>query len=76
MICLECNALKINSAQIASGKNLRIELQLTLMASSLFRILGVQIGRGYEEASGRHIFRDFINAVGLITLTEDEVIVR
>lgn len=52
------------------------DLQLTLMASSLYRLLGVQIARGYEEAGGRHIFRDFIDAVGLITLTEDEVIVR
>lgn len=52
------------------------DLQLTLMASSLYRLLGVQVGRGYEEASGRHIFRDFIDAVGLITLTEDEVVVR
>jgi hypothetical protein len=52
------------------------DLQLTLMASSLYRLLGVQIGRGYEEANGRHIFRDFVDAVALITLTEDEVVVR
>jgi hypothetical protein len=52
------------------------DLQLTLMASSLYRLLGAQIGRGYAEAKGRHIFRDFIDAVGLLTLTEDERIVR
>ncbi len=52
------------------------DLQLTLMASSLYRLLGAQIGRGYEEAKGRHIFRDFIDAVGLLTLTDDAVIVR
>ena len=46
------------------------DLQLTLMASSLYRLLGAQVGRGYEEAKGRHIFRDFIDAVGLITLTD------
>ncbi len=27
------------------------DLQLTLMASSLYRLLGVQVGRGYEEAT-------------------------
>jgi hypothetical protein len=27
------------------------DLQLTLMASSLYRLLGAQVGRGYEEAS-------------------------
>ena len=52
------------------------DLQLTLMASSLYRLLGAQVGRGYEEAKGRHIFRDFIDAVGLITLTDHEIIVR
>jgi hypothetical protein len=52
------------------------DLQLTLMASSLYRLLGAQVGRGYEEAKGRHIFRDFIDAVGLITLTDHEISVR
>jgi hypothetical protein len=52
------------------------DLQLTLMASSLYRLLGAQIGRGYEEAKGRHIFRDFIDAIGLITLTDQEIVVR
>jgi len=52
------------------------DLQLTLMASSLYRLLGTQVGNGYVTAKSRHIFRDFIDAVGQVTLTEDEVIVR
>jgi hypothetical protein len=52
------------------------DLQLTLMASSLYRLLGAQIGNGYAHAKSRHIFRDFIHAVGDVTLTEREVIVR
>lgn len=52
------------------------DLQLTLMASSLYRLLGTQVGNGYATARSRHIFRDFIDAVGHVTLTEDEVIVR
>lgn len=52
------------------------DLQLTLMASSLYRLLGAQIGNGYGTARSRHIFRDFIDATGHVTLTEDEVIVR
>ena len=52
------------------------DLQLTLMASSLYRLLGTQVGNGYVTAKSRHIFRDFIDAVGHVTLTEDEVIVR
>ncbi|HKA06238.1 MAG TPA: hypothetical protein VKD71_03205, partial [Gemmataceae bacterium] len=35
------------------------DLQLTLMASSLYRLLAVRIGNGYESAKSRHLFRDF-----------------
>jgi hypothetical protein len=60
----------------AVAMKITCDLQLTLMASSLYRLLGAQVGRGYEVAKGRHIFRDFIDAVGLITLTDHEIIVR
>lgn len=52
------------------------DLQLTLMASSLYRLLGAQIGNGYATAKSRHLFRDFVDAVGHVTITHDEVIVR
>ena len=46
-------------------------LPWTLMASRLYRLLGAQVGRGDEVAKGRHILRDFIDAVGLLTLSDD-----
>src|SRR4051794_18436282 len=52
------------------------DLQLTLMASSLYRLLGRRIGNGYEVAKSRHLFRDFIDATASIRLTEGEVVVR
>jgi len=52
------------------------DLQLTLMASSLYRLLGTQIGNGYEVAKSRHLFRDFIDATAMIRLSEREVVVR
>jgi hypothetical protein len=60
----------------AVAMKLTCDLQLTLMASSLYRLLGAQVGRGYEVAKGRHIFRDFIDAVGLITLSDDVIQVQ
>jgi hypothetical protein len=60
----------------AVAMKITCDLQLTLMASSLSRLLGAQVGRGYEVAKGRHIFRDFIDAVGLITLSEDTIHVQ
>jgi hypothetical protein len=52
------------------------DLQLTLMASSLYRLLGQRLGHGYEVAKSRHLFRDFIDANAWIRLTDDEVVVR
>jgi transposase-like protein len=60
----------------AVAMKITCDLQLTLMASSLYRLLGAQVGRGYEVAKGRHIFRDFIDAVGLITLSDDTIQVQ
>ena len=52
------------------------DLQLTLMASSLYRLLGSQIGKGYETAKSRHIFRDFIDAVATVSISEEIVTVK
>jgi hypothetical protein len=52
------------------------DLQLTLMASSLYRLLGERIGNGYATAKSQHIFRDFINAVANVAITEREITVR
>lgn len=52
------------------------DLQLTLMASSLYRLLGSRIGNGYEVAKSRHLFRDFIDATAVIRVTDKEVVVR
>ena len=60
----------------AVAMKLTCDLQLTLMASSLYRLLGAQIGNGYAQATSRHLFRDFIDAVGHVTLSQGEVTVR
>jgi hypothetical protein len=52
------------------------DLQLTLMASSLYRLLAVRIGHGYETAKSRHLFRDFIDASAGVTISEGEVLVK
>lgn len=52
------------------------DLQLTLMASSLYRLLGARIGRGYERAESRHIFRDFIDATAAVDIDAKHIHVR
>jgi hypothetical protein len=63
---------------LSSAVALRVscDLQLTLMASSLYRLLGRRIGQGYEVAKSRHLFRDFIDATATVRLTKEEVVVR
>jgi len=52
------------------------DLQLTLMASSLYRLLAGRIGRGYEQAKSRHLFRDFVDATAQVTVGESDIVVR
>ena len=60
----------------AVALKINCDLQLTLMASSLYRLLAVRVGNGYESAKSRHLFRDFIDATAGITITEGEVVVK
>lgn len=53
-----------------------LDLQLTLMASSLYRLLGKRIGRGYDQARSRTIFREFVEASATVRLTREEVRVQ
>lgn len=49
------------------------DLQLTLLASSLYRLLGRRVGNGYETAKSRHIFRDLVDATAQVTITERDI---
>jgi hypothetical protein len=60
----------------AVAMKVNCDLQLTLMGSSLYRLLGAQIGGGYVTAESRHIFRDFVQASARITITDGAVEVR
>jgi hypothetical protein len=53
----------------AVAMKVNLDLQLTLMGSSLYRLLGTRIGHGYETAKSRHIFRDFVNAAAHVYIT-------
>jgi len=60
----------------AVAMKVNFDLQLTLMASSLYRLFSSKIGNGYENAKSRHVFRDFIDATAKINITENEIIVH
>ena len=53
-----------------------LDLQLTLMASGLYRLLAVRVGNGKETARSRTLFRNFVKAPADITLEDDRIDVR
>jgi hypothetical protein len=60
----------------AVAMKVNCDLQLTLMASSLYRLLGSQIGKGYNHSRAQHIFRDFIDATATVSIGEKDIVVR
>ena len=60
----------------AVAMKVNCDLQLTLMASSLYRLLAASLGNGYEKAKSRHIFRDFVDAAAFIAIDERDILVR
>ncbi len=60
----------------AVAMKVNCDVQLTLMASSLYRLLGQRVGNGYETAKSRHIFRDLVDGSAHINIEPDSITVR
>jgi hypothetical protein len=70
------NFFHMDALSSAVALKVNCDVQLTLMASSLYRHLGQRIGQGYETAKSRQLFLDFIDATGTILLDARTVTVR
>lgn len=57
------------------GLKVDFDLQITLMASSLYRLMAARIGREYERAQAKKLFRNLLDVSATVTITESEVIV-
>jgi transposase len=71
---IDCFHMDALSSAVAMKVN--CDLQLTLMASSLYRLLACQLGNGYEQAKSRHLFRDVVDASAQIVIAPKEIEVR
>jgi hypothetical protein len=60
----------------AVAMKVNCDLQLTLIASSLYRLLGSEIGNGYQSVSSRHLFRDFVEAAAQISISDSDIVVQ
>jgi hypothetical protein len=60
----------------AVAMKVNCDLQLTLMASSLYKLLACRLGNGYESVRARTVFRDIIDATANITIAEHDITIR
>ena len=65
----------MDALSAAAPLKIGLDVQLTLMASSLYRLLARRISHGYEKRKTRTLFRDLVNYPGTVHITSDEIIV-
>lgn len=70
------NFFHLDALSSAVAMKVNCDVQLTLMASSLYRLLAQRVGNGYETAKSRHLFRDFIDAHAAVDVGEREIVVH
>ena len=70
------NFFHMDAMSSAVALKVNCDLQLTLMASSLYRHLAQRIGHGYQTVKSRHLFRDFIDATATLILDERALTVQ
>lgn len=58
------------------GMKVDFDLQITLMAASLYRLMAGRIGREYEHATAKKIFRNLLDVTASVNITETEVFVK
>ena len=58
------------------GLKVDFDLQITLMASSLYRLMADRIGREYERAQAKKIFRNLLDVSATVTIEEEQVVVK
>jgi len=52
------------------GLKVDFDLQITLMASSLYRLLAARVGREYERAQAKKLFRNLLDVSATVTIDE------
>lgn len=67
------NFFHMDSLSSAVAMKVNCDVQLTLMASSLYRYLAQRIGHGYDTAKSAHLFRDFIDATATLEIDSDSI---
>ena len=65
----------IDSLSSMIGMKVDFDMQLTLMASSLYRMMAQRIGREDRRSQAKTVFRNLLNVSGKVEITAQSVIV-
>jgi hypothetical protein len=57
------------------GLKVDFDLQITLMASTLYRLLAKKVGTGYDHAQAKTLFRNLLEVSATVAIEPDRVIV-
>lgn len=57
------------------GLKVDFDLQITLMASALYRLLANRVGREYQHATAKKIFRNLLDVSATVEVREGDVVV-
>ncbi|MDA2930727.1 hypothetical protein MYX84_12420 [Acidobacteria bacterium AH-259-O06] len=58
------------------GLKVDFDLQITLMASSLYRLMAERIGREYQRAQAKKIFRNLLDVSATVQIEQRQITVR
>ena len=70
------NFFHLDSLSSMVGLKVDFDLQLTLMAASLYRIMAQRIGREYRKATAKALFRKLFDVSGRVIITDSEITVE
>jgi hypothetical protein len=70
------NFFHLDSLSSMVGLKVDFDLQLTLMATSLYRIMAQRIGREYRRATAKTLFRKLFDVSGQVILTKSMITVE
>lgn len=57
------------------GLKVDFDLQITLMASSLYRLLAEKVGAGYDHAQAKKLFRNLLDVSATVAIEAEQVVV-
>jgi len=62
------NLFHMDALSAAAQMNVDLDLQLTLMASTPYRLLAIRLGNGRQVSKTRTLFRDFVRSAAEIAI--------